>query len=267
MRKFQQNGTSFHIIESGFFRGDGGVMFGPVPKKYWSAKYKVDEKNMCIMSLRCLFIVSGDRRILVDNGLGDKHASKLKFFQPFEQKDMREEIRKIGYEPEEVTDVILTHLHFDHCGGSTVLNERQQAVPAYPNATYHLSLKQWQNYRNPSLFEQGSFFADNIEPVYDAGQLQFVLDDIQLNEQVRLELYDGHTPGQIVVLFETEEGNYAFPGDVVPTSLNLALSWLSAYDNSVVVAMEEKKRFMEKAKEDKRMLIFYHDAYTPSAQL
>lgn len=219
------------------------------------------------MSLRCLFIVSGDRRILVDNGLGDKHASKLKFFQPFEQKDMREEIRKIGYEPEEVTDVILTHLHFDHCGGSTVLNERQQAVPAYPNATYHLSLKQWQNYRNPSLFEQGSFFADNIEPVYDAGQLQFVLDDMQLNEQVRLELYDGHTPGQIAVLFETEEGNYAFPGDVVPTSLNLALSWLSAYDNSVAVAMEEKKRFMEKAKEDKRTLIFYHDAYTPSTQL
>jgi glyoxylase-like metal-dependent hydrolase (beta-lactamase superfamily II) len=128
-------------------------------------------------------------------------------------------------------------------------------------------LRQWQNYRKPSLFEQGSFYPENIEPVYDAGQLQFVLDDIELNEHVRLELYDGHTPGQIAVLFETEAGNYAFPGDVVPTSLNLALSWLSAYDNSVAVAMEEKKRFMDKAKADKRTLIFYHDAYTPSAQL
>lgn len=141
-----------------------------------------------------------------------------------------------------------------------------EAVPAYPNATYHVSLKQWNNYRKPSLFEKGSFFADNIEPVYDAGQLKFVLEDIQLDENIRLELYDGHTPGQIAVLFENEDGKYAFPGDVVPTSLNLQLSWLCAYDNSMVVAMEEKKRFMDKAKADNRTLIFYHDAYTTTGK-
>ncbi len=257
----------FHIIESGYFHGDGGVMFGTVPKKYWSAKYKVDEKNMCVMALRCLFIETDTRRILVDAGIGDKHNSRLKFFQPFDQKDIAGEILKIGYRPEEVTDVIITHLHFDHCGGCTVFNSDKKVVPAYPNATYHLSLTQWKNYRNPSLFEKGSFFADNIEPVYDAGQLQFALEDMHLDEHVRLELYDGHTPGQIVVLFNTEEGNYAFPGDVVPTSLNLSLSWLSGYDNSVAVAMEEKKRFMDKAIKDKRTLIFYHDAYTVSAGL
>ncbi len=106
--------------------------------------------------------------------------------------------------------MILHPSHFDHCGGSTVFNEGRKAVPTYPNATYHLSLRQWQNYRKPSLFEQGSFYPENIEPVYDAGQLQFVLGDIELNEHVRLELYDGHTPGQIAVLFETEAGNYAF---------------------------------------------------------
>ena len=163
--------------------------------------------------------------------------------------------------------MILTHLHFDHCGASTVFNEQHEAVPTYPNATYHVSLAQWKNYRNPSLFEQGSFFAETIEPVYDAGQLQFVLNDMQLDEHVRLELYDGHTSGQIVVLFDTEEGNYAYPGDVVPTSLNLSLSWLSAYDNSVAVAMEEKKRFLDKAKKEQRTLIFYHDAFTPMATL
>lgn len=257
----------FHIIESGYFLGDGGVMFGPVPKKYWSAKYKVDEKNMCVMALRCLFIETDKRKILVDAGIGDKHNSRLKFFQPFNQKEIAGEIRKIGYAPEEVTDVVITHLHFDHCGGCTVFNSNKEAVPAYPNATYHLSLAQWKNYRNPSLFEKGSFFPDNIEPVYDAGQLQFVLEDMQFDEHIRLELYDGHTPGQIAVLFDTEEGNYAFPGDVVPTSLNLSLSWLSAYDNSVVIAMEEKKRFMDKAIKDKRTLIFYHDAYTVSSKL
>ena len=189
----------FHIIESGYFHGDGGVMFGTVPKKYWSAKYKVDEKNMCVMALRCLFIETDTRRILVDAGIGDKHNSRLKFFQPFDQKDIAGEIRKIGYTPEEVTDVIITHLHFDHCGGCTVFNSDKKAVPTYPNATYHLSLAQWKNYRTPSLFEKGSFFADNIEPVYDAGQLQFVLEDRQLDEQVRLELYDGHTPGLGIV--------------------------------------------------------------------
>lgn len=259
--------VKFHIIESGYFLGDGGVMFGPVPKKYWSAKYKVDDNNMSVMALRCLFIETDTRRILVDAGLGDKHASRLKFYQPFNLKNMVEEIRLIGYEPEEVTDVILTHLHFDHCGACTSFNGSKEAVPTFPNATYHVSLTQWKNYRDPTLFEKGSFFPDNIEPVYDAGQLQFVLEDMQFDDQIRLELYDGHTPGQIVVLFDTEEGNYAFPGDVVPTSLNLSLSWLSAYDNSVAVAMEEKKRFLDKAIKDKRTLIFYHDAYTVSAPL
>lgn len=261
------NMLKFHIIESGYFMGDGGVMFGPVPKKYWSAKYKTNDNNMCVMAMRCLFIETETRRILIDSGIGNKHDSKLKFFQPFDQKDIRDEISKIGYKPEDVTDVIVSHLHFDHCGGNTVLNDNNEAVPAYPNATYHLSLKQWNNYRKPSLFEASSFFADNIEPIYDAGQLRFVLDDIQLDENIYLELYDGHSPGQIAVLFENEDGKYAFPGDVVPTSLNLQLSWLCAYDNSMVVAMEEKKKFMDKVKDEKRTLIFYHDAYTESAKL
>ncbi|MDR0422539.1 MAG: MBL fold metallo-hydrolase [Proteiniphilum sp.] len=257
----------FHIIESGYFRGDGGVMFGTVPKRYWSEKYKADERNMCIMSLRCLLIETDNRRILVDAGLGDKHDARLKFYRPFDQKNIAGEIRKIGYSPEEVTDVIITHLHFDHCGGCTLFDGDNGAVPTFPNATCHLSLAQWENYRNPSLFEKGSFFADNIEPVYEAGLLRFVTQDMQLDEHIRLELYDGHSPGQIAVLFDTEEGNYAFPGDVVPTSLNLSLSWLSGYDNSVAVAMDEKKRFLDRAGRDNRTLIFYHDAYTVSARL
>lgn len=259
--------VKFHIIESGYFMGDGGVMFGPIPKKYWSIKYKVDEQNMCVMSMRCIFIETGERKILVDTGLGDKHASKLRFYKPFDQRNIPNEIRKIGYEPEDVTDVILTHLHFDHCGASTIRDERGEAIPTFPNATYWVSLKQWKNYRNPSLFEKGSFFPDNIEPVFHSGQLQFVMEDQMLYDTIRLELYDGHTPGQIVVLFDTEEGKFAFPGDVVPTSLNIALSWLSAYDDNLSLAMDEKKRFLDKAKKEHRTLVFYHDAYTPTAKL
>ena len=257
----------FQIIESGYFWGDGGVMFGPVPRKYWSKKYKTDENNMCEMSLRCLFIETEKRKIIVDTGIGQKDHAKLKFYKPHNMKDITEEIRKIGFAPEEVTDVILTHLHFDHCGGSTVLNEKGEIVPTFPNAIYRVSLKQWENYRNPRLFEEDSFFSENIEPVFNAGQLQFVENDEQWDENIRLEIYDGHTLGQIIVLFDTDEGNFAFPGDVVPTSLYLSLGWLSAYDNNAAQAMEEKKGFLAKAKKDKRTLIFYHAAYTPTAKV
>lgn len=256
----------FHTIESGYFLGDGGAMFGPVPKKYWDRKYPADENNMCEMALRCLFIETDDRKILVDTGAGNKHFPKLRYYQPHKIKDLYEEMRVIGYDVTEVTDVILTHLHFDHCGGGTVFNKKQEAVPAFPNATYWVSLAQWKNYRNPNLFEKHSFYPENIEPIFNAGQLRFVVENMTLFDGLRLELYDGHTPGQIAVLFDTDDGNFAFPGDVVPTSLHRSLGWLSAYDTNLPLAMEEKKRFTEKARAQHRTLIFYHDAYTRMAK-
>lgn len=257
----------FHIIESGYFMGDGGVMFGPVPKKYWSKRYKTDENNMCRMSMRCIFIETDDRRILVDSGMGNKQLDKLKFYQPHDLKNIADEIRTIGYEAEQVTDVVLTHLHFDHCGGCTFLNDKQEIVPTFPNATHWVSLAQWKNYRNPGLFDKSSYSADNIEVIFNSGHVQFVLKDVDLCEGVRLELYNGHTPGQIVVLFDTPEDKYAYPADVAPTSLNLNLGWLSAHDNNLALAMEEKKRFFDKVKKDNRTIVFYHDAYLPMAKL
>lgn len=256
----------FHIIESGYFLADGGAMFGPVPKKYWEKRYPSNKDNMCVMSMRCVFIETEDRKILVDTGLGDKHLSKLKYYRPYNLKNVPEEIELIGYKPEEVTDVILTHLHFDHCGASTMLNEDKVAVPTFPNATYWVSLAQWKNYRTPILFERNSFFADNIEPIFDAGQLRFVTEDIELFDGFRLELYNGHTPGQIVVLFQNGDDKYAYAGDVVPSSLHKSIGWLSAFDNNLAVAMEEKQRFMDKARSENRTLIYFHDAYTPMSK-
>ncbi|HBG40014.1 MAG TPA: MBL fold metallo-hydrolase [Porphyromonadaceae bacterium] len=257
---------NYHILETGYFLADGGVMFGPVPKRYWSAKYPCDEKNMCVLSMRCLFIETENRKILVDSGAGDKHFPKLKYYGLHKMKDIREEIRHIGYAPHEVTDVIFTHLHFDHCGGGTVFDEAYETVPAFPNATYWVSRKQWDNYRNPSPFEAGAFFADNIEPVYESGQIHFVEEDTELFPSFDLKLYDGHTPGQIAVFFETETEKLAFPGDVVPTSLNRSLSWLSAFDNHAALAYDEKKRFLDLARKDSRTLIFFHDAFTPTGK-
>lgn len=254
--------ANFHIIETGYFWADGGAMFGPIPKKYWHKRYPSNHNNMCLMAMRCLFIETDRHKILVDCGAGDKQLNKLKFYQPHNLKDLRAEIGKIGYSPDEVTDVVLTHLHFDHCGGGTVFNGKQEVVPAFPRATYWLSRAQWDNYRKPMLYEASSFFQENIEPVFEAGQLRLIESEQPLCENVTLKLYDGHTPGQIVLFFENEGEKIVFPADVVPTSAHLPLGWLSAYDNNAALAMEEKKRFLDEAKAQNATLIFFHDAYS-----
>lgn len=259
--------VKFHIIESGYFKGDGGVMFGPLPKKYWQSRYEVDDKNMCPMALRCLLIVTPTKRIVVDCGIGTKHDRKIRFYQPTNQNPVVDAIEALGYAPQSITDVVFTHLHFDHCGGATRLDADGSVVPCFPNAVHHVSKKQWNNYRNPSLFDKESYFADNVEPLWERGLIELISDDTQLDADVRLELYDGHTPGQIVVTFDTSEGKFAFPADVAPTALHLSLSCLSAYDNNLVVAMDEKKRFLDKARRDNRTIIFYHDAFKPMTTL
>ena len=125
----------FHIIESGYFMADGGAMFGPIPKIYWEQKYPSNENNLCQMAMRCLFVETENRRVLIDTGVGNKH--ELKFYQPHNLKDMVEEINKIGFSPDEITDVVLTHLHFDHCGFATVLNENGKAMVGYFSSVWH----------------------------------------------------------------------------------------------------------------------------------
>lgn len=255
----------FHIIESGYFMADGGAMFGPIPKMYWERKYPSDENNLCQMAMRCLFVETINRRILIDTGVGNKH--ELKFYQPHNLKDMLQEIKRIGYKPNDVTDVVLTHLHFDHCGYATQLDKDKKAVPTFSNATYWLSKAQWENYRNPRLFEKDSFFLENIEPVFDSNQLTLIDSDTELFKGFNLKLYDGHTPGQIAAFIDTESEKIAFPGDVVPTSAHVSLGWLSAYDNNAALAMEEKKRLLDLIVFEDRRAVFYHDAHIVSAKV
>lgn len=255
----------FHIIESGYFMADGGAMFGPIPKMYWERKYPCNEKNLCVMAMRCLFVETENRRILIDTGVGNKH--ELKFYQPHNLKDIVEEIKGIGYEPHEITDVVLTHLHFDHCGYATCFDKDKKAIPTFTNATYWLSKAQWENYRSPLLYEKDAFYPENIEPIYNANQLKLIDEDMELLKGFSLKLYDGHTPGQIAAFIDTKNEKIVYPGDVVPTSAHVSLGWLSAYDNNAALAMEEKKRLLDKVVEEERTAIFYHDAKTVSAKV
>ena len=255
----------FHIIESGYFMADGGAMFGPIPKMYWERKYPCNEQNMCIMAMRCLFVETKNRRILIDTGLGNKH--ELKFYQPHNLKDIVEEINRIGYDLSEITDVVLTHLHFDHCGYATCFDENKNATPTFPNATYWLSKAQWENYLNPLLYEKDALFAENIEPVFESNQLTLVEEDTELFDGFTLKLYDGHSPGQIAAFIDTDDEKIVYPGDVVPTSAHVSLGWLSAFDNNAALAMEEKKRLLDKVVQEERRAIFYHDAHIVSAKV
>ncbi|MDD4730165.1 MAG: MBL fold metallo-hydrolase, partial [Dysgonamonadaceae bacterium] len=177
------------------------------------------------------------------------------------------EIKQIGYTPHEITDVILTHLHFDHCGYATCFDDNQKTIPTFPNATYWLSKAQWENYRNPRIYEKDSFFAENIEPVFDSNQLTLIESDTTLFKGLTLQLYDGHTPGQIAVFIDTDKENIAFTGDVVPTSSHVSLGWLSAFDNNAALAMEEKKRLLDQIILEGRRAFFYHDAHVISAKV
>ena len=255
----------FHIIESGYFMADGGAMFGPIPKMYWERKYPCNEQNLCIMAMRCLFVETKNRRILIDTGLGNKH--ELKFYKPHNLKDIVEEINRVGYNLSEITDVVLTHLHFDHCGYATIFDKNKNAIPTFPNATYWLSKAQWGNYRNPLLYEKDALFAENIDSVFESNQLTLIEEDTELYDGFILKLYDGHSPGQIAAFIDTGDEKIVYPGDVVPTSAHVSLGWLSAFDNNAALAMEEKKRLLDKVVQEERRAIFYHDAHIVSAKV
>lgn len=255
----------FHIIESGYFMADGGAMFGPIPKMYWKPKYPSNKNNLCVMAMRCIFVETKNRRILIDTGVGNKH--ELKFYQPHNIKDIVKEISNIGYLPHEVTDVILSHLHFDHCGYATRFNDDKKAIPTFPKATYWLSKAQWENYKNPRLYERDSFFSENIDSVKESNQLQLFENDVKFFNGFSLQLYDGHSPGQIVVLIDSNKEKIVFPGDVIPTSAHVSLGWLSAFDNNAALAMEEKKRLIDQIILEDRRAVFYHDAYIVSAKI
>ncbi|MBP6634299.1 MAG: MBL fold metallo-hydrolase [Paludibacter sp.] len=250
-------------IEAGTFHVDGGAAFGVVPKKVWQKRYPCDKDNYCTLHMRCLLVDTGDRRILIDAGTGDKQLKYLAYYGFKGVIDFESELGNSGYQCSDITDVIFTHLHFDHCGGATRFGADGESVElVFPNATHWVSQTQWDNFMHPNVRESDSYFAENMMPISTAGKLKLVTENQMVCPELEIRIFNGHTVGQLVSYIHLGTKTLVYVGDVIPLAANVPLSWISSYDVFPLTAMEEKKVLLDEAADKEQILFFEHDAYT-----
>jgi glyoxylase-like metal-dependent hydrolase (beta-lactamase superfamily II) len=250
-----------HVIETGMFRLDGGAMFGVVPKSIWNKLNPADENNMCPWALRCLLIEDGDRRILVDTGMGDKQDAKFFSYYFMHGEDtLDKSLAKSGFRAEDITDVILTHLHFDHCGGA-IKKEGDQLVPAFPNATYWCNEKHWQWATEPNDREKASFLKENILPIQESGKLKMI--EISpltaFTDNVSIRFAYGHTEAMMLPQINYNGRTIVYMADLLPAAAHIPIPYVMAYDMFPLTTLMEKKAFLKEAVENDYVLMFEHD--------
>ncbi|MDR2915326.1 MAG: MBL fold metallo-hydrolase [Tannerella sp.] len=258
----------FKLITTGYFYADGGAMFGAVPKVTWSRSYPVNERNLCVLAMHTGIIETTDGRIIIiDPGVGQDQLKDTPaiFYQFYDTTDLCDALIQVGIRPEDVTDVIFTHLHFDHCGAAIRKNSNGIPEAVFPNAVHWVSRAQYENERNPHPLEAESFLPGNTEILEKAGLLRLVESTIEPYECLRMQLYDGHTPGQIAAYIKDGSSTIVFPGDIIPLASHIVQERISAYDLYPTLSYNGKTEILEKAAFDEQVLVFYHDAYTPCA--
>lgn len=255
------------LFETGYFYADGGAMFGAIPKTAWSRRYPADENNGCILAMRSALVLTDDgRHILIDTGAGRRQIEALAYYRFFRLADLAAELRRLGTAPEDITDVVLTHLHFDHCGDCTrPTGPDNRFSPLFPKATYWVSRPQWDHFLQPHPLERDSYFPESMQAVAEGGQLQKIEEDCRFGQQVELRLFGGHTEGQIVVYLYDKKQTVVFAGDVIPLAASLSPGWISAYDTEPLVSYTEKVRLLDEAAREGQTVIYGHDAYTAAS--
>lgn len=258
---------NIHSIETGFFSTDGGAMFGILSRKVWSGKYPVDSENRCPLAMRILFAEIGDHKVLFDTGVGSTHVKGGAYYRFHDLKDPIKQLEKLGYSKDDITDVVLSHLHFDHCGGSVCVQGDGTLLPAFPNATYWASEKQCAMSKKPPLWEADSFAPEVIQILMNAGQLSLIDSDRELFPGLRVKLVSGHTDDQILSYISTSLGVVVYCGDIIPMAPHILPLCIAAVDNSAVISVEEKSIILKEAVEDNQILFFFHDAVTKAARI
>lgn len=250
------------------FRVDGGAMFGVIPRALWSRQTGADDNNTIDLSLTSMVIDDGERVILVDAGWGDKQDEK--FFRHtylHGGAGLTGGLAECGYRPEDITDVIITHLHADHCGGCFVLDGEGLTLPFFPNATYHISRAQWEWANESNLREEDAFLPENIKPFGESGRLHLVEENRELCPGVELRLFYGHTPGLMLPLVSCCGRKLFYTGDLIPTVAHIPLLWNMAYDLLPLVTIAEKQEILEEALGNDHLLVFQHDPHSECCSL
>lgn len=249
-------------IHTGNFKLDGGAMFGVVPKVLWEHQYPADENNLCNWAMRCLLIEDGNRKILIDSGIGNKQSEK--FFSRFHlngEHSLEKSLNDAGLSPRDITDVLHSHLHFDHVGGSVKWNAYKTGYElTFPNANYWVGKEQWEWAINPNGREKPSYLKENLLPIKESGKLKLIKNEGPLFPGFEISFYHGHTRGQIIPQIKYKGRTIVFMADLLPSTAHIQLPWIMAYDIDPLKTLEEKKQFFEKAAAQKWILFLEHDA-------
>jgi len=258
-----------YSIETEFFKLDGGAMFGVVPKVIWNEINPADEKNLCTWAMRCLLIEDNERLILIDNGIGNKQDEKfLRHYYLHGDNTLDKSLKEYGFHRDDITDVFLTHLHFDHCGGS-INREGDKLVPAFKNAVYWSNEKHWHWATHPNEREKASFLKENILPIQESGQLQFVnfskevltdkLFGTAFTNNISVRFVSGHTESMMLPQIKYKDKTIVYMADLLPSAGHIPLPYVMAYDMFPLTTLNEKKMFLNEAVDNNYILFFEHD--------
>lgn len=250
-----------YTIDTGYFKLDGGAMFGVVPKSIWNRLNPADDNNMCNWAMRCLLVQDGNRLILIDNGIGDKQDDKFFGYYYLNGNDTLEKsLQKHGFTRNDITDVLLTHLHFDHCGGSLLWNaDRTGYEPAFKNATYWTNEEHWKHANSPNKREKASFLKENFVPLHEAGVLKFVPDSLQFTDNIRIILGYGHTEAMMMPIITYGDKTVAYMADLIPSAAHINPVYAMSYDIRPLQTIEERTAFNREAMDNNYILFFEHD--------
>lgn len=245
------------------WKADGGAVFGVVPKAMWGRFYEADALNNIPTCSRCLLVDDGERVILFDTGMGDKQSEKFFSFRYFYgDESLEKAFREAGYSFDAVTDIVFTHLHYDHVGGAFRWDETgQNPVAVFPNAQYWCSRRQYDWARNPNPREAAAFIPENQNPIFESGKLNLIEDEGFFTENIYFKMIHGHTDGQIIPIIESGGKKFVFMADFIPTVHHLPLPYVPSYDIRPLTVMEEKEKFLQEALENGYFLVFEHDPF------
>ncbi len=247
-------------IHTGNFKLDGGAMFGVVPKVIWNKLVPANENNLCNWAMRCLLVEIGDRKILIDTGIGNKQSEKFYGHYDLNGHDsLMGSLASNGISADQITDVLLTHLHFDHCGGAIVKRD-DELVPQFPNAIYHLTESHWNHANNPNDRERASFLPENFLLLKELGLLNFVKEGDVIADCIEIKVFNGHTFGMIARIIHWGATKLMYMADLIPAAAHIPVNYVMGYDIQPLMTMDEKKSLLPWLESEQVWLIFEHDA-------